>query len=81
MFNMKLSIAAAAFFFTASASAFVPLEGRAVRTKSTTTSLNNDMWGAPTGKSGDSKDKSKALPFASRPKLLDGSMAADVGFE
>jgi hypothetical protein len=26
-------------------------------------------------------DMSKALPFAQRPKLLDGELAGDVGFE
>ena len=29
----------------------------------------------------DGENMSKALPFAPRPKLLDGTMAGDVGFE
>ena len=29
----------------------------------------------------DEGEKSKALPFAPRPKLLDGTLAGDVGFE
>jgi hypothetical protein len=42
----------------------------------------NGLWGEPPQKEGeDSKDRSKALPFAARPKLLDGSLAADAGFE
>ena len=29
----------------------------------------------------DNKDMSKAIPFVARPKLLDGSLPGDVGFE
>jgi hypothetical protein len=29
----------------------------------------------------DGDDMSQSLPFAARPKLLDGTMAGDVGFE
>lgn len=47
----------------------------------TTTQLQNDLWGAPPEKNNESKDKSIALPFAARPKLLDGSLPGDVGFE
>lgn len=43
--------------------------------------LNNDLWGQPPEKEGDNAEKSKALPFAPRPKLLDGTLAGDVGFE
>jgi hypothetical protein len=46
-----------------------------------TTVLNNDLWGQPPGKDGDNAERSKALPFAPRPKLLDGTLAGDVGFE
>jgi hypothetical protein len=28
-----------------------------------------------------SKEMSKALPFVKRPKMLDGTLAGDVGFE
>lgn len=52
------------------ASAFAPTSVHT--TKQSTTSLF-------AGK--DSGDKSKALPFAPRPPLLDGSLAGDVGFE
>jgi hypothetical protein len=38
------------------------------------------LWGEPTKKDGEN-DQSKALPFAPRPKLLDGTLAGDVGFE
>jgi hypothetical protein len=38
------------------------------------------LWGEPSQKDGES-EKSAALPFAPRPKLLDGTMAGDVGFE
>lgn len=44
--------------------------------------LKNDLWGQPPNKEGESNsEKSKALPFAPRPKLLDGTLAGDVGFE
>ena len=56
------------------ASAFAPAQ-HATRTQ---TELN--LWGEPTQKEGES-DMSKALPVAKRPKLLDGSLAGDVGFE
>ena len=58
-----------------SATAFAPPASQQTKT----TALN--LWGEPTEKDGEAGDKSKALPFAPRPKLLDGSLAADVGFE
>lgn len=43
------------------------------------TILRNDLWD---GEEGDSKpEMSKALPFVARPKILDGTLAGDVGFE
>lgn len=69
---MKFTIAAS---IMGMAAAFAPLN-TVTRTE---TSLN--LWGEPTPKDGDSGDKSKALPFAPRPKLLDGTLAGDVGFE
>ena len=57
-------------------SAFAP-QNNGIRTKQT--SLN--LWGEPTKKDGEMGDMSKALPFAPRPKLLDGTLAGDVGFE
>ena len=69
---MKLSIAAT---LLASASAFVPQQ----RSMATKTALNNDLFDGddkPT-----KKEMSPALPFVPRPKLLDGTLAGDVGFE
>jgi hypothetical protein len=59
----------------ATAAAFVP----ATTTPTFSTSLNNDLW----GKGGDEKkqEMSKAVPFIPRPKILDGTLAGDVGFE
>lgn len=68
---MKFTIAAS---LMGMAAAFAPI-GTVTRTE---TKLN--LWGEPTQKDGES-DKSKALPFAPRPKLLDGTLAGDVGFE
>jgi hypothetical protein len=50
---------------------------------SATNRLYNDLWGGepPPEKDGQVKEMSKALPFAPRPKLLDGTLAGDVGFE
>ena len=48
---------------------------------SRTTQLYNDLWGEPPNKDGQSKEMSKSLPFIARPKLLDGSLPGDVGFE
>ncbi len=64
-----MKIAIASTFLLGAASAFAPV-GNFARTQ---TSL------AAGGKDGG--EKSKALPFAPRPKLLDGTLAGDVGFE
>jgi hypothetical protein len=56
------------------ASAFAPVQ-QSARTMS---QLN--LWEKPTQKDGEN-DMSESLPFAVRPKLLDGTMAGDVGFE
>ena len=56
------------------ATAFAPSQN-VVKTQ---TQLN--LWGEPTSKDGEG-DNSKALPFAPRPKLLDGTLAGDVGFD
>jgi hypothetical protein len=51
-------------------------------TRSKETFLRNDLWGEPPQKDGENnKDMSKAIPFVPRPKLLDGTLAGDVGFE
>ena len=71
---MKFS-AFTASFFVGSSFAFAPVGTSGFRKA---TSLNNDLWGTPSD--GD-KEMSKALPFATRPKLLDGTLAGDAGFE
>jgi hypothetical protein len=60
-----------------SAMAFAPSSNTVQRTQSVKLSL----WGEPNEKEGEGGPKSQALPFAPRPKLLDGTMAGDVGFE
>ena len=62
---MKLAVLSTA---AASAAAFAPSSQRAA---TTSTSLNAE------GKS----EMSQALPFAPRPKLLDGTLPGDVGFD
>jgi hypothetical protein len=47
-------------------------------------SLKNDLWGKDGDKNNSGKDggeMSKALPFVPRPKILDGSLPGDAGFE
>jgi len=56
-----------------STSAFAPLR-HSIRSSITTVYENN-------GDGNDGNDMSEALPFAPRPKLLDGTMAGDVGFD
>ena len=57
--------------------AFVPESSRVRRT-----ALQNDLWGEPPQKEGQAGiEMSPALPFVPRPKLLDGSLAGDAGFE
>jgi len=44
--------------------------------------LQDNLWGKPPMKEGeDREDMSLALPFAARPKLLDGSLPGDAGFD
>lgn len=62
-----------------SVAAFAPTQSQLIKTN---TALQNDLWGEPPKKEGESeREMSKALPFAPRPKLLDGTLAGDVGFE
>jgi hypothetical protein len=79
---MKLQIVLVGSF-ALSVAAFVPKcsTRSAGPTTITTTQLYNDLWGEPPIKDGQSKEMSKALPFAPRPKLLDGSLPGDAGFE
>ena len=74
---MKLSITLASLFIV-SASAFVGQQKVVMHTQ---TRLQNDLWGQPPDKEGEEKEMSKALPFIPRPKILDGTLAGDVGFE
>ena len=46
-----------------------------------TQTVQLSLWGEPSKKEGEGGDMSQSLPFAPRPKLLDGTMAGDVGFE
>ena len=68
---MKLSIAAA---LLATTSAFAPQQTRNVKT-----ALANDLFDGDDKSS--KKEMSPALPFVPRPKLLDGTLPGDVGFE
>lgn len=66
----KMKIAFACSAFLGLASAFAPTSHVARQTT---------QLAASNGK--DDGEKSKALPFVPRPKLLDGTLAGDVGFE
>ena len=47
-----------------------------------TDNKDDGLWGTPTPKDGENTgDMSIALPFAPRPKLLDGTLPGDVGFD
>ena len=59
-----------------SASAFAPSRNGATQSR---TQLN--LWGDAPMKDGENKEMSQAIPFVPRPKLLDGTLAGDVGFE
>ena len=67
--------------FALSVASFAPKFSCRTSSTTRTTQLFNDLWGEPPTKDGESKEMSKALPFAPRPKLLDGSLPGDVGFE
>lgn len=62
---MKLFIVTTIVSLLASSSAFVPITGMRSGTKLMA----------------EKDEMSKALPFATRPKILDGSLPGDVGFE
>jgi len=42
--------------------------------------MNNDLWGQDGEKKKDG-EMSQALPFVPRPKMLDGALPGDAGFE
>lgn len=49
---------------------------------SSSSSFGSSLWGEPPSKGGESgMEMSKALPFVPRPKLLDGTLPGDVGFD
>lgn len=79
---MKLTVATAtlsALVASSSVLGFVPAGQSQQRSK---TSIANDLFdGNDEEKVSDKKEMSKALPFVPRPKLLDGTLAGDVGFE
>jgi hypothetical protein len=71
---MKLCAATFSLLFLSPVLGFAPN-----KVSRTSTALKNDLFKEP---SGDKKNEmSKALPFVKRPKLLDGTLAGDVGFE
>jgi hypothetical protein len=66
-----------ALLLAGSATAFTPIDNQSAQR---TQSVQLNLWGEPSKKDGES-NMSPSLPFAARPKLLDGTMAGDVGFE
>ena len=70
-----MKLIAAASLLTA-ATAFAPLSQKVGQR-----SVQLNLWGEPTEKDEERGDRSVSLPFAPRPKLLDGTLAGDVGFE
>lgn len=75
---MKICIGIGSFLAVSSVSAFVPSSSRVPKR----TALANDLFDETEDKgNGGKTEMSQALPFVPRPKLLDGSLAGDVGFE
>jgi len=72
---MRFSVVVFASALLALTHAFVPGKFDARRTLA----LRNDLFSDPSG--GEKKEMSKALPFITKPKILDGSLAGDAGFE
>ena len=73
---MKFSTTLALASSLSLAQAFAPQQ---LQQTSSTTALANDLFGSDGGDN--KKEMSQALPFVPRPKLLDGELAGDVGFE
>ena len=67
-----------ALLLVGSATAFTSTNNKVAQRTQT---VQLSLWGEPTKKDGENGDMSQSLPFAPRPKLLDGTMAGDVGFE
>ena len=68
---MKLFLAAS---LLASAHAFAPMQRSSLKT-----ALANDLFDGDEKTT--KKEMSQALPFVPRPKLLDGTLPGDAGFE
>jgi hypothetical protein len=69
-----MKIALSMSLLVASVTAFAPQKSPSRQSK-----LANDLWSEPPG---DGKpEMSKALPFVPRPKILDGTLPGDAGFE
>lgn len=69
---MKLSFAITSLLAT-SVTAFAPAVTNVVRSQSTSALAMSEPER--------DNEMSKALPFVKRPKMLDGTLAGDVGFE
>lgn len=79
---MKLSLALLSL--AASVAAFAPVQSnvKSSSLRESNDDQKNGLWGTPTPKEGETLgDMSIALPFAPRPKLLDGTLPGDVGFD
>jgi len=74
-----MKVAASIAFLAASASAFAPASTRSVTSALAMADENDELFQSTPPPA--AKEMSKALPFVPRPKLLDGTMAGDVGFE
>jgi len=80
---MKFAVALSSLLASASAFNTQPLAAGRSTTKIFSQEEPSDgLWGKPTPKEGETQgDMSIALPFAPRPKLLDGTLPGDVGFD
>jgi len=92
---MKVLSAAFILFISTvlvSVSAFAPTSRELCTTKTTTQlhaeddneqqkGIGERLWGEPTKKDEGGAAMSKALPFTSRPKFLDGALPGDAGFD
>lgn len=70
-FSSNMKAATLTLLAAGSAAAFAPQHALTSTTSSSSLSMSSN----------DNKEMSKSLPFAPRPKLLDGSLPGDVGFD
>jgi hypothetical protein len=76
---MKL---ATSFLVIGSAMAFAPnSNNNHQNVAQRTNSVKLSLWGEAPKKDGEGSEMSTALPFVPRPKILDGTLAGDAGFE